>query len=111
MRIPMAMTKALSARMNPVQSLGLAAQAWIAAMAGEVKYQVTAGTEDAGRRVDSVLARAVPALSRSRIKRLIEQGHARSNFRHTRPRDSRSSPASSSHPPHHHLRGRTAGRD
>ncbi|HLI13608.1 MAG TPA: RluA family pseudouridine synthase [Alphaproteobacteria bacterium] len=73
----MAMTKALSARMNPVQSLGLAAQAWIAAMAGEVKYQVTAGTEDAGRRVDSVLARAVPALSRSRIKRLIEEGHVR----------------------------------
>jgi 23S rRNA pseudouridine1911/1915/1917 synthase len=38
---------------------------------------VTAGPDDAGTRLDRFLARRLPALSRSRIQRLIKDGHVR----------------------------------
>lgn len=71
------MTKALSARMNWVQSRDVAETGMdIAAMGGEVKQhierRVEAGPADAGSRLDVFLARALPDLSRSRLKRLIE---------------------------------------
>ncbi len=41
---------------------------------GPARYRVTAGADDAGGRLDRVLAAHLPALSRSRLKRLIEAG-------------------------------------
>ena len=41
---------------------------------GGQTYHVTADRDDTGRRVDRVLAAHLPALSRSRLKALIEQG-------------------------------------
>ena len=46
-------------------------------MAGDVKYQVEARPADAGARLDAFLARAIPDLSRSRLKRLIAAGRVR----------------------------------
>lgn len=46
-------------------------------MGGEVKYHVEAQPADAGARLDAFLARAIPALSRSRLKRLIAAGRVR----------------------------------
>src|SRR5208282_3085658 len=43
------------------------------------EYRASAATEDVGRRLDAFLAKAVPDLSRSRIKRLIEAGQVRAN--------------------------------
>jgi 23S rRNA pseudouridine1911/1915/1917 synthase len=43
------------------------------------EYKARAATEDAGRRLDAFLAMAVPELSRSRIKRLIEAGQVQAN--------------------------------
>jgi 23S rRNA pseudouridine1911/1915/1917 synthase len=40
------------------------------------RYEIEAGSEDAGERLDRVLAAHLPDLSRSRIKALIEAGHA-----------------------------------
>ncbi len=47
-------------------------------MGGEVKYHVEARSADAGARLDVFLARAIPALSRTRLKRLIAAGRVRS---------------------------------
>jgi 23S rRNA pseudouridine1911/1915/1917 synthase len=46
---------------------------------GETEHHVTASTETAGRRLDAFLARALPSLSRSRLKRLIESGLVRAD--------------------------------
>ncbi len=46
-------------------------------MGGEVKYHVEARPADAGARLDAFLARAIPALSRTRLKRLIAAGRVR----------------------------------
>jgi 23S rRNA pseudouridine1911/1915/1917 synthase len=46
----------------------------IAAEGSAVKYRVAASLAEAGGRLDAFLAKAVPALSRSRLKRLIEEG-------------------------------------
>ncbi|HEY6334412.1 MAG TPA: RluA family pseudouridine synthase [Alphaproteobacteria bacterium] len=43
------------------------------------EFRASAATEDVGRRLDAFLAKAVPDLSRSRIKRLIEAGQVRAN--------------------------------
>ena len=48
-------------------------------MGGEVKYHVEAQPADAGARLDAFLARAIPALSRSRLKRLIAAGRVRAD--------------------------------
>jgi len=40
-------------------------------------FQVTAGAEQAGQRLDRFLADAIGSVSRSRVKALIEAGHAR----------------------------------
>ncbi|MFI4987093.1 MAG: RluA family pseudouridine synthase [Alphaproteobacteria bacterium] len=50
----------------------------IAAGSSEVNYQVAAAAEHAGMRLDAFLALALPALSRSRLKRLILEGCVRS---------------------------------
>ena len=42
-------------------------------------WRVTAGPQDAGLRMDSFLARAIGTVSRSRVKGLINQGHASAN--------------------------------
>ena len=42
------------------------------------RHQVTASEEDAGARLDVVLSRRLPGLSRSRLKTLIEGGHVSS---------------------------------
>ncbi|HXQ65921.1 MAG TPA: RluA family pseudouridine synthase [Alphaproteobacteria bacterium] len=49
----------------------------IAASESEVKYEVTAGPEHGGARLDAFLAEALPQLSRSRLKRLIQAGQVR----------------------------------
>ncbi len=46
----------------------------IAVRANEVKLEVAAGAEHAGMRLDAFLAEALPAFSRSRLKRLIAAG-------------------------------------
>lgn len=47
-------------------------------MAADPRHtHVTAGPEDAGARLDQFLARRLPTLSRSRIQRLIKDGHVR----------------------------------
>ena len=46
---------------------------------GAVEHRIAAAPEDVGRRLDVFLANAVPELSRSRIKRLIEAGQVRAN--------------------------------
>jgi len=43
------------------------------------QYIADAAIEDAGRRLDAFLAKAIPDLSRSRIRRLIEAGQVRTN--------------------------------
>jgi 23S rRNA pseudouridine1911/1915/1917 synthase len=45
------------------------------AEAGPERHEITATPEEAGRRVDRLLADRLPALSRSRLKGLIEAGH------------------------------------
>ena len=49
----------------------------IAARGSEVKYEVTAGPEHGGARLDAFLAAALPQLSRSRLKRFIQAGQVR----------------------------------
>lgn len=46
----------------------------MAAGKGQERHEVTAGPEAAGGRLDRLLAGALPALSRSRLKALIEEG-------------------------------------
>lgn len=56
----------------------------VAAMADRDKgtrYQVEAGPGDAGERLDRLLATRLPDMSRSRVKALIEAGHASSGGR------------------------------
>ena len=48
-------------------------------MGGEVKYHVEARPADAGARLDAFLARTIPALSRTRLQRLIAAGRVRAN--------------------------------
>jgi 23S rRNA pseudouridine1911/1915/1917 synthase len=45
-----------------------------AADAPEARFEAAAGAADAGARLDAFLARALPSLSRSRLKRLIAEG-------------------------------------
>jgi 23S rRNA pseudouridine1911/1915/1917 synthase len=54
--------------------MGLGAKVADGSEARARRYSVTAGAGDAGRRVDQVLAAALPALSRSRLKALILEG-------------------------------------
>ncbi len=49
--------------------------------------ELTVLVEEAGQRLDVFLARNVPELSRSRLKRLIDTGHVMRNARTARPRD------------------------
>ena len=49
----------------------------ITAPESEVKYEVTAAPEHGGARLDAFLAAALPHLSRSRLKRLIQAGQVR----------------------------------
>ncbi|WP_420346962.1 RluA family pseudouridine synthase [Pelagibius sp.] len=49
----------------------------MAAKTGQERYEVCVGNEQAGRRLDRVLAEMLPQLSRSRLKALIEAGHVR----------------------------------
>lgn len=44
-----------------------------------VRHRVTAGPAQRGERLDRVLATALPAISRTRLKSLIEQGHVSRN--------------------------------
>jgi 23S rRNA pseudouridine1911/1915/1917 synthase len=43
----------------------------------EERHELVAGDDDAGARLDSWLARRLPALSRARLQALIEEGHVR----------------------------------
>ncbi len=53
-------------------------------MSGAERHTLEVGLEDAGRRIDVHLARALPALSRSRIQRLIREGRVRVDGRAAR---------------------------
>ena len=65
---PRMITTALSARVLWVQS-------WVMTTKGEIRHVVDIGPGDAGARLDSLLAGALPDLSRSRIKALVLSGH------------------------------------
>jgi hypothetical protein len=44
-------------------------------VAGQERHRVTVGDDQAGERVDVILAAAIPALSRAVIQRFIDDGH------------------------------------
>ncbi len=75
-KTPMTITEALSQRMNLV-TLPVMTRTMTPATTnnpGAARHHVRIGDAEAGRRLDRVLADALPELSRTRVKALIEQG-------------------------------------